>query len=235
VNKHYRNASRSSTLSTRRTISLFRQLFLASNKLKLSDVLSITQNLLMEIASRACHDLTVTPFSDSLVCPKQLSYGSPHIGLESNRQPPTSGLQKLVACGRSTTVKHSTESPPTRTSVRWRSSSHNNDESFDAYQSLNSSRSRTPASRGRCPTSPNPSASRQPPNTSGDNDNDKGGKKPERRNNGRRQSPSPPPNRSGSTTGSKSWKKWMKPDKFNGTGTVETFLAQFDICCSYNS
>jgi len=27
----------------------------------------------------------------------------------------------------------------------------------------------------------------------------------------------------------------MKPDKFNGTGFVETFLAQFDICCSYNS
>jgi len=27
----------------------------------------------------------------------------------------------------------------------------------------------------------------------------------------------------------------MKPDKFNGTGSVETFLAQFDICCSYNS
>ena len=27
----------------------------------------------------------------------------------------------------------------------------------------------------------------------------------------------------------------MKPDNFNGTGTVETFLAQFDICCSYNS
>jgi len=27
----------------------------------------------------------------------------------------------------------------------------------------------------------------------------------------------------------------MKPDKLNGTGSVETFLAQFDICCSYNS
>jgi len=27
----------------------------------------------------------------------------------------------------------------------------------------------------------------------------------------------------------------MKTDKFNGTGPVETFLAQFDICCSSNS
>ena len=27
----------------------------------------------------------------------------------------------------------------------------------------------------------------------------------------------------------------MRPDKFNGTGSVDTFLAQFDICCSYNS
>jgi len=27
----------------------------------------------------------------------------------------------------------------------------------------------------------------------------------------------------------------MRPDKFNGTGSVETFLAQFDICSSYNS
>ena len=27
----------------------------------------------------------------------------------------------------------------------------------------------------------------------------------------------------------------MKLDKFNGTGPVETFLAQFDICCSSNS
>jgi len=36
-------------------------------------VLSVTQNQLMEIMRRACHELTVTPFSDSLVCPKQLS------------------------------------------------------------------------------------------------------------------------------------------------------------------
>ena len=26
----------------------------------------------------------------------------------------------------------------------------------------------------------------------------------------------------------------MKLDKFSSTGSVETFLAQFDICCSYN-
>ena len=26
----------------------------------------------------------------------------------------------------------------------------------------------------------------------------------------------------------------MKPDKFNGSGSVETFLAQFDICAEYN-
>ena len=28
--------------------------------------------------------------------------------------------------------------------------------------------------------------------------------------------------------------KWMKPDKFDGRGSVETFLAQFDICADYN-
>jgi len=28
--------------------------------------------------------------------------------------------------------------------------------------------------------------------------------------------------------------KWMKPDKFDGSGSVETFLAQFDICADYN-
>ena len=130
--------------------------------------------------------------------------------------------------------RHSTESSPARTCVRWGSPSHDNDEFFDARQSLSSLRSRKPASRGRSPTSPSQSASRQPPNPSDDSDDDKDDRKPERRNNGRRQSPSPPPNRSGST-GSKPWKKWMKPDKFNGTGSVETFLAQFDICCSYNS
>jgi len=27
----------------------------------------------------------------------------------------------------------------------------------------------------------------------------------------------------------------MRPGKFNGTGSVDTFLAQFDICCSHNS
>ena len=27
---------------------------------------------------------------------------------------------------------------------------------------------------------------------------------------------------------------WMKPDKFDGRGSVETFLAQFDICADYN-
>jgi len=170
-------------------------------------VLSVTQNQLMEIVRRACHELTATPFSNSLVCPKQLSYGSPHIGLESDLQPPASGQQKSAASGRSTTVRHSTESPPARTCVRWRSPSHDNDEFFDARQSLSRSRSRTPTSRGRRPTSPSPPASRQPPNPSDDSDDDKGGKKPERRNNGRRQSPSPPPKRSGSTTGSKPWKK----------------------------
>jgi len=54
-------------------------------------VLCVTQNQLMEIVRRACHELTATVFSDSLVCPKQLSYGSPHTGLESDPQPPASG------------------------------------------------------------------------------------------------------------------------------------------------
>ena len=28
--------------------------------------------------------------------------------------------------------------------------------------------------------------------------------------------------------------KWMKPDKFDGRGSVQTFLAQFDICADCN-
>ena len=28
--------------------------------------------------------------------------------------------------------------------------------------------------------------------------------------------------------------KWMKPDRFDGKGSVETFLAQSDICADYN-
>jgi len=208
VSKHYHNASRSSTASSCRTISLLCQQSMMSNKLTLSEATpsSVTQNQLMEIMRRACHELTATPFSDSSVCPKQLSYGSPHIGLESDPQPLASGKQKSAARGRSTTVRHSTESPPVRTSVRWRSPSHDNDEFFDARQSLSRSRSRTPASRGCHITSLNPSDSRQPQNPSDDSDDDKGGKKPERRNNGRRQSPSSPHSQSGSTTGSKPWK-----------------------------
>ena len=81
-------------------------------------ILSVTKNHIMEIVRRACHELTATPFSDSPVCPKQLSYGSPHTGLESDPQPPSSGPPKSAVRGRSTTVKHSTESPPVRTSVR---------------------------------------------------------------------------------------------------------------------
>jgi len=42
-------------------------------------ILSVTQNQLMEIVRRA------TPFSASPVCPKQLSYGSPHIGWSPTR------------------------------------------------------------------------------------------------------------------------------------------------------
>jgi len=119
-------------------------------------VISVTQNQLTEIVLCACHELTATPFSNSLLCSKQLSYGSPHIGLKSDPQPPASGQQKSAARGRSTTVKHSTESSPARTSIRWRSHSHDNDEFFDARESLSRSRSRTPASRGCRPTSPSP-------------------------------------------------------------------------------
>ena len=148
----------------------------------------------MEIVRLACHELMAAPFSDSPVCPKQLSYGSPHIGVESDRQPPASGQQKSAARGRSTTVRPSTESLLACTCVSWRSPSQDNDEFFDACQLLSHSRSRTPASCGRRPTSPKLSASSQPPNPSNDGDNDKGGNKPEDHNDGRCQSPSPPPN-----------------------------------------
>ena len=165
--------------------------------------------------------------------PKQLSYGSPHAGLESNPQPnpqsPAFSQQKSLVRGRSTTARHSTEFHPNRTSVQWRWPSDDKEQFFDVHQSLSRSRSRTSASRGRRTTLPNPSATRQSSNSSDDTDDGKDDKKPKRR---RRQSPSPPTNHSGSTTSSKPWRKWMKPDKFNGTGSAETFLAQFDICCS---
>jgi len=160
-------------------------------------VLSVTQNQLMEIVRRACHEVTATPFTDSPVRPKQLSYGSPHAGLECNPQLPAFSQQKSSVRGRSTTVKHATKFPPTRTSVRWRSPSDDKEQFFDARQSLSCSRSRTSASRGRRTTLPNPSATRQSSNPSDDTDDDKNSKKPERR---RGQSPSPPPNHSGPTT-----------------------------------
>jgi len=99
-------------------------------------VLSVTQNQLMEIVRRGCREVTATPFPDSPVSPKQLSYGSPHAGLESNLQPPAFSQQKSSVRGRSTMVRHSTESTPTRTSVRWRSPSDDKEQFFDARQSL---------------------------------------------------------------------------------------------------
>ena len=198
---------------------------------------TVTQNQLMEIVRRACSEVTTTSFSGSPLRPKQLSYCSPDVEVEADKQQPTSCQLESAVRGRSTAVRNSTESPPTRTHVRWRSPSADNDEFFDARQSLSRSRSRsrTPASRDRRSTSSSPPADRRPPNPNDDSGDDKDGENPGRRDGRRSQPPSPPPNRSGSTTSPQSWMKWMKPDKFNGAGSVETFLEQFDICCSYNS
>ena len=89
----------------------------------------------MEIVRRACREVTATPFTDSPVHLKQLSYGSPHTGLESNLQLPAFGEQKSSDHGRSTVVRHSTEFPPTRTSVRWRSPSDDKEQFFDSLTS----------------------------------------------------------------------------------------------------
>ena len=97
---------------------------------------TVTQSQLMEIVRRACHDVTSTSFSNSPVRPKQLSYSSPHDEVETNLQPPAVGREESTVRGRSTTARHSTESPPTRTRVRWRSPSTDNDEFFDARQSF---------------------------------------------------------------------------------------------------
>ena len=103
----------------------------------------------MEIVRRACHDVTSTSFANSPVRPKQLSYSSLHDEVETNLQPPAVGKDESTVRGRSTTARYSTESPPTRPRVRWRSPSTDNDEFFDARQSLSRSRSRTSESRDR--------------------------------------------------------------------------------------
>jgi len=134
--------------------------------------------------------------------------------------------------------------PPARARVRWRSPSADGDEFFDAWESLSRSRSRSATSRDRRSTSSkisdtttspavhkptSPPDRWRPANPSDGSGDDGDDKQPKRRDDGHRRSPSPPPDRDGSTTTQQSWRKWMKPDKFNGTGSVETFLAQFDM------
>jgi len=154
---------------------------------------TVMQSQLMEIARRACHDVPATSFSNSLVRSKQLSYGSPHDEVETNLQPPAVGREESGVRGRSTTARHSTELPPTRTHVQWKSPSTDDDEIFDARQSLSRSvsRSRTSVSRDHRSTSSSPPAGQRPPNPSDDCGDNKDGKN--------RRSPSPPPIRSEST------------------------------------
>ena len=143
--------------------------------------------------------------------------------------------------------------------VRWCSpslSEVSDDEFYDAQQSPSRARSSRSSSRtARSVSRDRPSgsstgvpsehkASTQPSQldkvtargstgAGGDPGDDSDGKKskPEgEKSDRRRQTPSP--GRVGASLSRSS--RWMKPDKFGGTGSVETFLAQFDICAEYN-
>ena len=146
-------------------------------------------------------------------------------------------------------VKWSTPSPPGTS----------DDEFFDTRQSPSreraASRTRRSASRDRSSTSSSANGgdkkssaepSMQDESTEstrrvsagaggdpGGHDSDGGKRKnDDDKENSRRQSTSP--NRSGIRVRPRSSTKWMKLDKYSGTGSVETFLAQFDICAEYN-
>ena len=222
---------------------------------------TVTQHQSTEIVRRACQDVTATPSVDTEARPKQLNYDSP-FGAPSTQFHVDGHVipEPADRRGRSTVVGRSAESAPAGTTpgrVRWRSPSAD-DEFFDAPQSPSRSRSRSSArsvSRGgrsasrdqpSTPSMPgdvntasgtqecNSSVRRQPSHPGDDSNGERDGKKPDGRDSGRRRSPSPPPSRGAPATRPLDPRKWMKPDKFSGTGSVETFLAQFDICAAYN-
>ena len=195
----------------------------------------------MEIVRRACHEVTSTPSSGIPVQPKQLSYSSPHIDADGDPQPAAYDQvesNESRVRGRPTTPRHSMKLPPARARVR--SPFADGDEFFDARKSLSRSRSRSVMSRDRRSTLSNtsdttispavhkpmsPPGRWRPPKSSDDSGDDKNDKQP-KRGDGRRRSLSPPPDRYGPATIPQPWRKWMKPDKFNGIGSIETFLAQ---------
>ena len=210
--------------------------------------LTLTQGQLEDVLRRACAEAlrtsaasTVYDYTDSERRTTAVN-GASTVGVTTTpaSSQPGGVLRRPGSSRRSTAT------------VRWRSSSGNRseDEFFDALQSQSSSRRPSterqsrPRERGSTSTDDTvrggqrraevQSVSRVstgPGDPSDDSDPDGGGErdKPSGRS-GRRQSSSPAGR---SSTSSKS-SKWMKPDKFNGSGSVETFLAQFDICADYN-
>ena len=87
---------------------------------------TVTQNQLMDIVRRACHEVTLTPSSVIPVQPKQLSYSSPHI--DADGEPQSAAYDQVESNesrvrGRPTTSRHFIEPPPARARVRWRSPS----------------------------------------------------------------------------------------------------------------
>ena len=128
----------------------------------------------------------------------------------------------------------------TKASVRWRSISpgtRSEDEFFDAAQSPWSSRStsRVRYTRDGGPkSSPTEDAGQRAvvanPEVGGARD--KNAKPVDTGQDGLRRSSPPPSTARPSVSIAPS--KWIKPDKFNGSGSVETFLAQFNICGDYN-
>ena len=207
---------------------------------------TVNQQQLLEIVRRTCGELTATSTNGIGVQPKQLNYDSPQSASINYQEPGTH--RSRASTVRQPVETYSAGATPYR--VRWRSPSADNDQFFDALQSPTRSRSRSSVSRdSRRPTPSQPSdsdrehgtsegtsstARRQPVPPGDDSDGNKDAIGPTRRDGGRRPSPSPPPDRGPSATTAPMWSKWMKPDKFNGTGSVDTFLAQFDICSEYN-
>lgn len=220
----------------------------------------LTQSQLMDIVRKACEEVTVATdgrgarqkrpdFRNSVRSPADVA----KLELDGVCSPGESSERT----GRSSAVRRSTETPhmgKDTTQVRWRFPSADDEEEFyDAPQSPSRSRSRSSASRtarsvsrdrrstepkdakvdSTSPEGAKSSNSSLPGQPSDDSDGDKDDKGPNRRDRGRRHSPSPPRSRGPISAAGKTT-KWMKPDKFSGTGSVDTFLAQFDICGAYN-
>jgi len=74
-----------------------------------------------------------------------------------------------------------------------------------------------------------------PSDSSSDGDDTDGDKGEADRSHVKKKKPKPKPDASANETKSKESKQKIKPNKFNGKGSVETFLAQFEVCAEVNN